>query len=39
MFEITEVEITRVDCIYILGVITEKLYNKPLESNVGYIPN
>ena len=31
LFEITEVEITRVDCIniYILGIFTEKPYSKP----------
>ena len=38
LFEITEVEIMRVDCIYILGVFTEKLYSKPLERNVVNIP-
>ena len=38
LFEITEVEITRVDCIYVLGVFTEKSCSKPLERNVVYIP-
>ena len=39
LFQITKVEITRVDCIYILGVFTEKPYSKPLEYNEIYIPN
>ena len=39
LFEITKVEITRVDCIYILGVFTEKpYYSKPLEGSVVYSP-
>ena len=37
LLEITDVEITRVDCIYILGVFTEKPNNKLLERNVVYI--
>ena len=37
LFEITEVEIARVDCIYILGVFAEKSYSKPMERNVVYI--
>ena len=38
LFEITEVEITRVDCIYIRSVCTEKPNSKLLERNVVYIP-
>ena len=38
LFEITEVEITRVDCIYIRSVFTEKPNSKPCECNVVYFP-
>ena len=37
LFEITEVEITRVDYIYILGVFTERPHSKSLERKVVYI--